>query len=261
VILPSLRFHEHGSTWHPKAGESAPKKAVVTNALLASNSAPDAGSAPEGSLGNLARMNKKTSSTEVLTELKHAAPGFSPYDFNYCTKEECFTASLQIPVRARRNEQFRFDYVGLFEFVVPVGDTAALIQATTGASSEARITSRAELIQSKINWWIDYVPAANFPGAGKAEVFSEEQTTLSRMPARLATFRSPTTIQPVITQLAAYMAPGLFIQIRCSVPEKVYADAMDMCQHVVRSLEVPLAKDADADDPDGAAPTPGDDDP
>jgi hypothetical protein len=75
------------------------------------------------------------------------------------------------------------------------------------------------------------------------------------MPARLATFRSPTTVQPVITQLAAYMAPGVFIQIRCSVPEKVYADAQDMCQHVVRSLEVPLAKTSPGDE------HPGNDDP
>ena len=37
------------------------------------------------------------------------------------------------------------------------------------------------------------------------------------------------------------MAPGVFVQIRCSVPEKVYADAKDMCEHVVRSLEAPQA--------------------
>jgi hypothetical protein len=70
------------------------------------------------------------------------------------------------------------------------------------------------------------------------------------MPARLATFRSPTTIQPVMTQLAAYMAPGVFLQIRCSVPEKVYGDAQDICQHVVRSLQVPQANgEAGNDDP------------
>ncbi|MGB0041960.1 MAG: hypothetical protein WCC78_17660 [Terriglobales bacterium] len=253
VILPSVRFHEHGSAWRPKVGEVAPKKAVITNALLNSNAAPDAGSV-DGSLGNLVRVQKKTSSTEVLTELKHAAPGFSAYDFNYCTKQDCFTASLQIPVQARKNEHFQMAYTGLFEFVVPIGDTVAIIQGTTGAPSETSIMTREQFIHSKINWWIEYVPAVNFSGAGKAEVFSEQLTTLSRMPARLATFRSPTTIQPVMTQLAAYMAPGVFIQIRCSVPEKVYGDAQDMCEHVVRSLQTPQSRTGPADDP-------GDDDP
>jgi hypothetical protein len=254
VILPSVRFHEHGSAWRPKAGEVAPKKAVITNALLSSNAAPDAGSATDGSLGNLARVQKKTSSTEVLTELKHAAPGFSAYDFNYCTKQDCFTASLQIPVKAHRNEHFQMAYTGLFEFVVPIGDAAAIIQGSTGAPSETSIMTREQFIHSKINWWIEYAPAANFSGAGKAEVFREQLTTLSGMPARLATFRSPTTIQPVMTQLAAYMAPGVFVQIRCSVPEKVYGDAQDMCEHVVRSLQTPQSRTGPADDP-------GDDDP
>jgi hypothetical protein len=255
VVLPSVRFHEHGSAWHPKAAEIAPKKAVVTNALLSSNTASDAESHAEPSLGNLARVSKKTSESEVLTELQHAAPGFSTYDFRYCSKEDCFTASLQIPVKARKNEQFQTAYTGVFEFVVPVGDTAAIIQATTGAPSETRLMTRAQFIHSKVNWWIENVPAVNFSGAGKAEVWSEQLTTLSHMPARLSTFRSPTTVQPVITQLAAYMAPGLFVQIRCSVPEKAYADAQDMCQHVVRSLETPLAKASPGDE------DPGDDDP
>ena len=121
--------------------------------------------------------------------------------------------------------------------------------------------TREQFIESKINWWIQYVPTANFSGAGKVEVLSEELTTLSGMPARLATFRSPTTIQPVMTQLAAYMAPGLFLQIRCSVPEKVYADAQDMCQHVVQSVEVPLPKVETEDDPDQAAPASDGNDP
>jgi len=259
VILPSLRFREHGSRWHPKAANTATKQAVVTSALLNSNPALGAGSADDGTLGSVARMHKKASSSKVLTDLKHAAPGFSSYSFKYCSKDDCFDASLQIPVKARKNEQFQVAYTGLFEFEVPVGDTAAVIQATKGAPSESPLATRAQFIQSKINWWISYEPAVNFSGAGKAEIFNEELTTLSDMPARLATFRSPTTIQPVVTQLAAYMAPGVFVQIRCSVPEKVYADAQDMCQHVVRSLEVPLPKQDVADDPDpDAVPTPDD---
>jgi hypothetical protein len=46
------------------------------------------------------------------------------------------------------------------------------------------------------------------------------------------------------------MAPGVFVQIRCSVPEKVYSDAQSMCEHVVRSLEVPQAKGQAEDEPD-----------
>jgi len=46
------------------------------------------------------------------------------------------------------------------------------------------------------------------------------------------------------------MAPGVFLQIRCSVPEKVYGDAQDICQHVVRSLQVPQENgEAGNDDP------------
>jgi len=250
VILPSLRFQEHGSQWHPKTAETAPKKAVVTNALLNPDSTPSAVTAvaaEQDSLGSFARLHKKVSSTEVVTELAHAAPGFYSYGFNYCSNDECYTATLQLPVKARKDEQFQTAYTGLFEFVVPVGDTVAVIQATKGASTKPGIISREEFINTKIDWWIENVPAAYFSGAGKAEVYSEELTTLSGMPARLATFRSSAAFQPVVTQQAAYMAPGVFVQIRCSVPEKVYADAKDLCEHVVRSLEAAQAN-ADGND-------------
>ena len=261
TILPSLTFHEHGSQWHPKTPEVTPKKAAVTNALLNSNAA-GAGNAQEVSLGNFARAHKKTVSTEVMTELKHTTPGFSSYAFNYCSKDECFAATLQVPVKARQNEQFRVEYTGLFEFQVPVGDAVAVIQASKGAPTAPGIISRKEFINTKVDWWIENVPAVYFTGAGKAEVLSEDLTTLAGMPARLATFRSPTAFQPVMTQLAAYMAPGVFVQIRCSVPEKVYADAQDMCEKIVHSLEVPQAKTQEEDDPETAPkPTPDDNDP
>ncbi len=249
VILPSVSFREHGSQWHPKTAEAAPKKAVVTNALLNPDATPVAVTAQDDSLGNFARQHKKTVSTEVVTELQHAAPGFSSYGFNYCAKDECYTATLQIPVKAHKDEHFQTAYTGLFEFEVPVGDSVAVIQASTGAPTTPGIISREEFINTKIDWWIENVPAVYFTGAGKADqVYSEELTTLGGMPARLAAFRSPTAFQAVVTQQAAYMAPGVFVQIRCSVPEKVYADAKEMCEHVVRSMEVPQSN-ADGNDP------------
>jgi hypothetical protein len=242
TILPSLRFNEHGSQWHPETALSAPKKAEVTNALLNSNSSPDIVEAQEGSLAAVAHRQQKKAPSEVITEIEHAAPGYSTYGFAYCSKDECFRASLQIPVKAGKDEQFQTTYTGLFEFEVPVGDTMAVIQATTGAPTKLGFLTREQFINTKIDWWIDNVPAVYFSGAGKAEVYSEQLTELSGMPARLATFRSPTAFQLVVTQQAAYMAPGVFVQIRCSVPEKVYADAQGMCQHVVRSLEVASPK-------------------
>jgi len=250
TILPSLRFNAHGSQWHPKTSEVVHKKAEVTNALLNSNSSPAIVETQEGSLAAVAREQKKAPSTEVVTEIEHAAPGYSSYGFSYCSKDECFRATLQIPVKARKDETFQTAYTGLFEFLVPVGDTMAVIQATKGAPTKLGFLTREQFINTKIDWWIDYVPAVYFSGAGKAEVYSEELTTLSGMPARLATFRSPTAFNTVITQQAAYMAPGVFVQIRCSVPEKVYADAQGMCEHVVRSLEVPLPKGEAEEDPD-----------
>ncbi|MFZ0990314.1 MAG: hypothetical protein WBL97_19190 [Candidatus Sulfotelmatobacter sp.] len=240
TILPSLRFNEHGSQWHSKTEPSPPKKVEVTNALLNSNSAPSLTEAQEGSLAAVARAQPKKAPTEVITEIAHAAPGYSSYGFPYCSKDRCFRASLQVPIKARKDEQFQTAYTGLFEFQVPVGDTTAVIQASTGAPTKLGFLTREQFINTKIDWWIDNVPAVYFSGAGKAEVYSEQLTELSGMPARLATFRSPTAFQSVVTQQAAYMAPGVFVQIRCSVPEKAYADARDMCEHVVRSLEVPL---------------------
>jgi len=255
TILPSLRFNEHGSQWHPKTAEVTHKKAEVTNALLNTNATPsieETAGTQENSLAAVARAQKKAPTTEVVTELSHAAPGYSAYHFNYCSKEECFRATLQIPVKAHQDASFNTAYSGLFQFLVPYGDSNAVIQATKGAETKLGFLTREQFINTKIDWWIDYVPAVYFSGARKAEVYSEELTTLSNMPARLATFRSPTSFNTVITQLAAYMAPGVFVQVRCSVPEKVYGDAQSMCEHVVRSLEAQPAggQTPAADDPD-----------
>ncbi len=76
VILPSIRFREHGSQWHPKNAAIAPGKAVVTNALLNTSSTPAAGNAEDSSLGDLARMRKTSTSNQVVTDLVHASPSF-----------------------------------------------------------------------------------------------------------------------------------------------------------------------------------------
>jgi hypothetical protein len=251
VILPSVRFHEHGAKLQPSTDKSVANKAVVTRELLSSDGAQAEG---ETSLGTIARTSKRTPAKEALTELKHIDQGFSPYAFTYCSKEECFDASLQIPVKSRRNEQFRVDYTGLFEFEVPVGDAVAVIQATKGAPTRAGIISREEFIQTKVDWWIENVPAVYFTGASKGELLSEDLTTLEDMPVRRLTFRSATSFRSVMTKMAAYMAPGVFVQIRCSVPENAYAKAQDMCEHVVNSLEVPSAKTEKDSAPDANDP-------
>ena len=251
VILPSVRFHERGAKWRPPSGEKTGKKAVITHALLETDRTQGG---EDTSLGTIARAHKRAPSEEVLTELKHTDPDFSAYAFSYCSKEECFDASVQIPVKARRNAQFRIDYTGLFEFDVPVDDTLAVIQATTGAPTKAGIISREEFIHTKVDWWIENVPAVYFTGAGKGELLSEDLTTLGDIPARRLTFRSPTAFQPVITKMAAYMAPGVFVQIRCSVPEKVFAEAQDICEHVVNSLDIPKAKMENNSAPDDSDP-------
>jgi hypothetical protein len=181
-----------------------------------------------------------------------------PYSFRYCTKDECFSATLQVPVNSKRNEQYHQDYIGLFEFDVPIADTTAVIEATSGAPTKLGFLTRDQFINTKVDWWIGYLPASYFPGAGKAEIFSEQLTSLSGIPARLATFRSPTALNPGVTHQAVYMAPGMFLQIRCSVPESASGDAQKMCEHVVRSLEIPhplRQNDPESDDP------PEDDDP
>ena len=243
TILPSLHFTEQGSQWQPKTAVVAPKKAVITNALLGADSTPAPQTAQETSLGDFARTHKKVVAADVVTEIAHASPGFAPYSFRYCTKDQCFDATLEMPVKATKNERFNVAYIGLFEFEVPVGDSKAVIQATMGAPTRPGIITRKEFIHTKIDWWMEYGPAIYFTGAGKAEVYREELTAISNMPARLATYRTPTAFQPVVTQLAAYMAPGVFVQIRCSVPEKGYSDAQAMCEHVVHSLQVSQAKE------------------
>ena len=258
LILPSVRFDIQKTLVIAKPASTPVKKPEATTALLPSSDAPENANPPDTSLGAFARAHKKATSTEALTDLKHSAPGFNPYSFRYCTKDDCFSATLQVPVNARRNERFRLDYIGLFEFDVPVADATAAIEATTGAPTKLGFLTREQFINTKVDWWIGYLPASYFPGAGKAEIFSEQLTSLSEIPARLATFRSPTALNPVVTHQAIYMAPGLFLQIRCSVPESASGDAQKMCEHVVRSLEVPHPKGQNNPQSDGP---PEDDDP
>ncbi len=252
VIFPSLRFNERSSNWQPKKTLNSPPKAAVTNALL-NQTAPNDSGADEASLGNVARRQKRVAVKEAVEEIKHEAPGFDQFAFNYCGKQECFEASLLIPVKARKDEQFRMDVVGLFEFEVPIANSVAVIEARMGAPSDPAFLTREQFINSKVNWWIDNTPAGYYSPPGKAEVFSEELTTYNGMPVRTTTFRTVTRLLPVVTQQVAYMAPGKFVQIRCSAPENIYADAQAMCEQVVRSLEVPKARlqgqELERDDP------------
>jgi hypothetical protein len=254
TVLPSLRFGAHPGNWKPKSAVRTPEHAVVTKALETRN-APAVTVAEGGeSLGQFARDHRRTASGEVVEELRHTAPGFSVYSFRYCQKEECYDASLLVPVKGREDmqykrmdapgySQYRMD-IGLFQFEVPVAGSVATIEARTGAPTAPGFLTREEFINTKTDWWIENTPAGYYRAPGPVEVFSEELTTLSDMPARLARFRGPAGINMMITEQAAYMAPGRFVQVRCTAPEKIFADASDMCAKVVRSLDVPAAHEA-----------------
>jgi hypothetical protein len=244
LILPSVKFHPYGNRWTPKSAPLPHQKAVVTKTSA------DQG-AGETSLGAFARAHKKPPQKAVMTELKGSAPGFTPLSFRYfCTKDNsaCYSATLQLPVAAKQNPNFLQPYTGLFQYEVPLGSEIAIIQANTGAPSDAKIISREELINTKIDWWMTYSPAEHYSGVKQAEILSEELTELSGIPARLAVFRNVTGSQPVITYMAAYLVPGKFLHIRCTVPEKISGDAQSLCEHVVQSLEIPQQSGGTAED-------------
>jgi hypothetical protein len=253
LILPSVRFDIQKTVVITKPTAPVTKPAVSAT-LVPSSAMPENANPADTSLGAFARAHRATAPAEALTDLTHVPPGFMPCSFNYCTRDQCFSASLQLPATAKKNEQFRLDYIGLFEFDVPVDDTTAVIQANIGAPTKLGFLTREQFINTKVDWWIDYGPAVYFTGAQKAEIWTEELTTLSGIPARLATYRSPTALEPVITQFAAYMVPGVFVQIRCSVPEKASGDAQKMCEQVVRSLEIPHPKGQDSGGPESDDP-------
>lgn len=267
-ILPSLRFHPYAGRWNPKIGPAPEKKPAVTSALLSSGNAP---TSPEGaSLGAFARAHKKIPTHAVMTEIKHASPGYEPLTFRYaCTKDNstCYNASVEIPARAKRNDQFQNPYTWLFEYEVPFGSDTVYVQFNTGVSTEPGIITREEFIKTKADWWIGYTPAAHYSSVAAAKVLREELTEINGIPTRLATFTNPTGSQTVLTYLAAYMVPGKFIQIRCTAPEKDSGDAQGMCEHVLRSLEVPQSKEdqvnpedpPESDDPPQASPMEDDD--
>jgi hypothetical protein len=246
-ILPSLKFHPYGDRWKSKE-IAPPQKRPVLATVSASTEPPASGEQP--SLGAFARAHKKSSQNAVLNELKSSNSGFETYSFRYfCTKERdvCYSANVQLPTGAKKNENFNPAYTGLFQFEVPIGSSVAIIQANTGSSSEPGVATRDQLINTKIDWWLSYAPADHYSGVKPATVLTEELTEIAGIPARLATSRSETASEPVITYMAAYMVPGKFLHLRCSVAEKFSGDAQGMCEHVMQSLEFP--KQLDEPDP------------
>jgi len=257
LILPSLHFHPYGDRWNPKSVASQAKGASVRNALIGSDNTRGSSVGEGQSLGAFARANKKVPTREAMTELRHVSAGYNSFSYRYfCSAERaCHAFSLQIPITAKKNEQYLNPYIGLFQFEVPYADSIAVIQATTGPPSESGIVSREEMIKTKADWFISYVPADRYSGVGPGKVLSETLTEVSGIPTRLATFRNTTASGPVLTFLASYMVPGKFVHVRCTVPEKVSGDLQGMCETILRSLEVPMAEEApaDADDPPEAA--------
>jgi len=249
LILPSLHFHPYGDRWNPKSVAPQLKGTSVTSALIGSDNTQGSLIGEGQSLGAFARANKKVPTREAMTELRHASAGYNSFSYRYfCSAERaCHAFSLQIPITAKKNEQYLNPYIGLFQFEVPYADSIAVIQATTGPPSESGIVSRDEMIKTKADWFIGYVPADRYSGVGPGKVLSETLTEVSGIPTRMATFRNTTASGPVLTFLASYMVPGKFVHVRCTVPEKVSGDLQGMCETILRSLEVPMAKEAPAD--------------
>lgn len=256
-ILPTLKFHPYGDRWKPKQ-LTPPVTKPVLNKVAASTETPAVGEGP--SLGAFARTNKKAPQKAVLTELKNSSAGYETFGFRYfCNKERdvCYSANVQLPTSAKRNENYNTAYTGLFQFEVPIGSSSAFIQADTGAPSDPGFLTRDQLINTKIDWWLSYAPAYHYSGVKTPAVLNEELTEIAGIPARLATSRTETSAEPVITYMAAYMVPGKFVHLRCSVPEKASGDAQGMCEHVVRSLQFP--KQLDGQDPPSGEDPPGND--
>lgn len=247
VILPSLKFHPLGDRWLPKNAAPIVRKTRATTALTSNPSENQAG---ETSLGSFARTHKKAPQAAVMTELKGGAGGFNALTFRYfCTQDDsqCYNATLQLPVNAKRNDQFLQPYSGLFQYEVPLGSEKVIIQANTGAPSEGSFLTRQQLIDSKVNWWLSYWPAEHYSGVKTATVLTEEQAELSGIPARLATFRNETAAQPVITYMAVYLVPGKFLHFRCTVPEKISGDAQSICERTTQSLTIPRPQQEQGD--------------
>lgn len=245
LILPSLHFHPYGNRWNPKSTVPPAKRsdAVSTQALIASGNAVSDVSDGSQSLGTFARANKKVSTHKEITELRRTASGYTPFSYRYyCTEDrvDCYSLSLLIPDSAKRNQQFLLPYIGLFQFEVPAGSSTAVIQATTGPPSESGFLSRQEIINTKADWYIAYVPADHYSGVGAAQVLDEQLTEVSGIPTRLTTFHNTTTSETVLTYMASYLIPGKFVHVRCSIPEKISGDLQSMCETVLRSIEVQM---------------------
>jgi len=256
LILPSLKFHPYGNRWAPKNPEPVVKKASVAPAFTSN---PGQQESSQTSLGSFVRAHRKAPQAAVVTELKGGAAGFNALTFRYfCTKDnsECYDATLQLPANAKRNDQFLQPYTGLFQYEVPFGSEKVIIQANTGTPSDGGFMTREQLINSKVNWWLSYWPAEHYSNVKTATVLTEQQTELSGIPVRLATFRNETGTQPVITYMAVYLVPGKFLHFRCTVPEKISGDAQSLCERSMQSLTIPQpqprqeqADPPEADDP------------
>ena len=250
TILGSLKFHPFGDRW--KAKKLSPPRNKPALATVAATEITVAGD--ETSLGVFARAHKSHPQKAALTDL-NSAGGFQSYSFRYfCTKDRdvCLSANLQIPQNAIANAQFPTSGKGLFQFEVPVGKATAIIQGNVGASTDSGILTREQMINGKMAWFLGYFPVEYYSGVKPATMLNEALTEIGGFPARTATFRNETSSTAVVTYMTAYMFPGAFVHLRCTVPEEFSGDAQTLCEHVTRSLEFPKQlgqEDQPADDP------------
>jgi hypothetical protein len=250
VVFDSLQFRPHGADWHPKTLVQTPEKAVVTNALLTSS--PD--QAGNASLGDLARAQRKKAVVKpVVEDLKRpGAVGLQPYSFTYCREKECHEASILVPVQATASAAGE-----RYQFSIPVQDTKAVIEVGVGGSSDSQIMDRDQIAKSPY-WPVSVAPAGYDSVPGTVETLGKEETELANNPARIFTFRVATPLGVLMGKQATVLAPARYLFIRCSSPERVFADIQPTCETVIRSLEIPQppAEDDPPQSPDEQDPQP-----
>jgi hypothetical protein len=249
TILPSFHFLPHGVSAKLKPVSTAPKQAVVT-AALASGSTEDlsATAMQENSLGAVARAHKKPRTAAVIEDLKHVPSGFTNFDFRYCNKDDCHDASILMPAKAERNNNYGNYPVGLFQYTAPLKDAQITIEAVTAGPSESGWATPAQVLASQYHIEDYQTNAEQKSGSPSYEILGDQKTTINDMPARWHTIRSHNAVENFLTQQIEYMAPGMFVVIRCKTLERLAAEAHDVCSTVVQSFTIPQPKDQ-ADDP------------
>jgi hypothetical protein len=253
VILPSFHFLPHGVAAKLKSVSGGPKQPAITNALASNGQASGEQPPSEGGqaapLGTIARAQKKPRKTAVVEDLKHLPSGFNNLDFRYCNKQDCYDASMLLPANAERNPNYGNYPIGLFQYIASIKTARVTVEAVTAGPSESEIANPEQVLAS--HYHIEDYSSAAQQKQGQLEILGDQKTTIGGLPARWTTVRTHNAVETLLTQQVEYMAPGMFVVIRCMTAEKFAADAHDVCTTVIQSLTIPQPKDEAGDPPPG----------